>query len=164
MHPGLETHGGPGAIGPRIFQMAPRFWWTFYLYLHVRATRFCFGPLVFKSGGPKCPRKKIEFLALCTPTICRSNMQLATRESAVQLIFFFSRSQGCEFEFKLRYNPASECERTLSVQNLIKTCLRSRLTDKHCSQVMCLIIEGGQIEDFYFYHDLENLRKKKNST
>ena len=22
---GLETHGGPGAIGPRIFQMAPRF-------------------------------------------------------------------------------------------------------------------------------------------
>ena len=23
MTPGLETHGGPGASGPRIFQMAP---------------------------------------------------------------------------------------------------------------------------------------------
>ena len=44
----------------------------------------------------------------------------------------------------------SDCERTFSVQNLTKTCLRSRLTDEHCSQIMHVIIECGRIEDIDF--------------
>ena len=61
--PGLETHGGPGAIGPRIFQMVPRFWGrgttgppifqTFCIYLHVRATGFWFWPPGFFRAARK---------------------------------------------------------------------------------------------------------------
>ena len=61
IYTGLETHGGPGAIGPRIFQMAPHFLRSgpkiveppTYI-LHVRAPGLWFGP----------PQKKIEFRAL----------------------------------------------------------------------------------------------------
>ena len=55
---------------------------------------------------------------------------------------------------------ASDCQRKFSMQNLTKTCVRSRLTDEHCSQIMCVITEGGRIEDFDFYHALEHWREK----
>ena len=56
----------------------------------------------------------------------------------------------------------SDCERSFSVQNLTKTCLRSRLTDEHCGQIMRIIIEGGPIEDFNF--DLALAKWKKKTT
>ena len=63
---GLETHGGPGAIGPRIFQMAPRFlrsgaqmalkFLEFSTYIYMFGPPdLGLGPQVFKSGGPSGP-------------------------------------------------------------------------------------------------------------
>ena len=66
---GLETHGGPGAIGPRIFQMAPHFLRPgahrvpqifeppTYIYIF-EPPDFGLGPHVFRSRGPKGPREK----------------------------------------------------------------------------------------------------------
>ena len=43
-------------------------------------------------------------------------------------------------------------------------CLRHRLTDEHCSQIIRVIIEGAQIEEFDFdaglYDRLRDLRNK----
>ena len=58
--PGLETHGGPGAIGPRIFQMAPLLWRLSNL-LHIFT---CSGPrtliwaLKFLGAGALRPSRK----------------------------------------------------------------------------------------------------------
>ena len=69
MMTGLATHGGPGTIGPRIFQMAPRFLRsgaqrapTFFEPSTYKSMfgppNLGLGPMVFKSGGLSGPREK----------------------------------------------------------------------------------------------------------
>ena len=78
---GLKTHGGPGAIGPQIFQMAPRFLRTgaqrapkpsAYIYMF-GPTDFGLGPLVYESGCPKGPEKKSSFVPWCKSSYIRTN-------------------------------------------------------------------------------------------
>ena len=54
---GLKTHGGPGAIRPRIFQIAPQFEPPTYIY-QFGPQDFYLGPRVLKSKGPRGPREK----------------------------------------------------------------------------------------------------------
>ena len=45
----------------------------------------------------------------------------------------------------------ADCERTFSSQNHIMSPLRNRLSSEHCDELMRVMLQGGNMQDFPFH-------------
>ena len=116
------------------------------------------------DNGFEPERAKNDFLAF--KIHARASSTKSFVEFAEELLAHYS-DQYPDFAILTSYflsvplNSAS-CERGFSAQNLVKTKLRNRLTDKRHNELLRISINGPDFQRFDYVNAAQNFRKMKN--